>query len=67
MLKYYGRNWGVTFSFSSDPAIIEAEKQNCWNTVNNLQWLAYHDGLAHGVAIGVACGLLFSFLLPKIR
>lgn len=67
MIKFYGRDWNLSFSFTTDPVVSENQIQHARDTVNNLQWLAYHDGLAQGAAIGVACGLLFSFLLSKIR
>lgn len=67
MIKFYGRHWNLLFSFTTDPVVIENQIQHARDTVNNLQWMAYQDGLVQGAAIGVACGILLSFLLFKNR
>lgn len=67
MIKYYGRDWNVSFSFTTDQVVRENQIQHAKDTVNNLQWMAYQDGLVQGAAIGVACGILLSFLLFKNR
>lgn len=51
--NFYGRHWRINVAAVATPEERKVERDIIISTVNNLQWLAYQDGL------------LISLLIPK--
>ena len=63
--NFYGRHWVINVAGVATPEERKIESDIIISTVNNLQWLAYQDGLIQGGVVGVVVGLLISLLIQK--